>query len=158
MKSIQIATNITIPNTQQKVLEYGSDERIVGQTLLTAKALFKRSYLAEGMDCDQATKTSFDALKDMVAMTEISKTLRDDEDRCIQSVSQPSRDGSVLLPSMQNLRAPFKEFIQKAEHSFQHLYKIARIFYPQQPKWFTGLVEVIADKYGVGASAVDYPP
>lgn len=33
-------TNIAMPNTQQRVLNYGSDAPVVGRTLLTAKELF----------------------------------------------------------------------------------------------------------------------
>ncbi|MFA7301936.1 MAG: hypothetical protein WC069_06520, partial [Candidatus Shapirobacteria bacterium] len=38
-------TNISIPNTQQRLLSRGADDPIVAKTLLTAQVLFKKTHL-----------------------------------------------------------------------------------------------------------------
>jgi hypothetical protein len=106
-------TNPSVPNTQQKVLSIGSDAEVVGRILLTANALFKKNYLPN-IDCVEALRLSFEALKDVVAMAEINETLNQDEQDSIANLRDNRKaDGSVLLPSIKNLSQRCGEFVQK---------------------------------------------
>jgi hypothetical protein len=143
-------TNPSVPNTQQKILSVGSDSEVVGRILLTANALFKTTYLPKSIDCDEALRLSFEALKDIVAMGEIGDSLRQDEQASLISLADNRKvDGSVLLPSLKNLLQRCSEFIQKADHSLAKLYSIIQIFYPKARKpYFEGFSETLIALYG----------
>src|SRR5262249_32256833 len=64
-------TNIAIPNTQQRVLNYGSDASVVGRTLLTAKELFNPTYLPKNLDLAEALRLCFETLRDLPAMLDV---------------------------------------------------------------------------------------
>jgi hypothetical protein len=142
-------TNPSVPNTQQKVLSIGSDAEVVGRILLTANALFKKNYLPN-VDCVEALRLSFEALKDVVAMAEISETLKHDEQGSIANLRDNRKaDGSVLLPSIKNLPQRCGEFVQKADHSLGKLYSIVQLFYPRARKpYFEGFSETLIALYG----------
>src|SRR4051812_42999973 len=58
-------TNPDVPNSQQKVLDYGSDSEFVGKTLLTAKQLLDSGFLRQGFDTEAAMKFSFECVKEL---------------------------------------------------------------------------------------------
>jgi len=142
-------TNPSIPNTQQKVLSIGSDAEAVGRILLTANALLKKNYLPN-FDCDEALRLSFEVLKDIVAMGEISETLRQEEQASTANLRDNRKaDGSVLLPSIKNLPQRCREFVQKADHGLGKLYSIVQIFYPRARKpYFEGFSDTLIALYG----------
>jgi hypothetical protein len=72
-------TNIAIPNTHQRVLNYGSDAPVVGRTLLTAKELFNPTYLPKNLDLTQALRLCFETLKDLAAMLDVAAALEQDQ-------------------------------------------------------------------------------
>jgi hypothetical protein len=139
-------TNPSVPNTQQKVLDVGSDSEPVGRILLTAHALFSKNYLQENIDSDEALRLSFEILKDVVAMGEVAQSLEKDEH---DSTAHPGDDRSVLLPTTRNLTHRCHEFIQKADHSLRKLYSIIQVFYPKARKsYFDGFYDTLVALYG----------
>jgi hypothetical protein len=143
-------TNPSVPNTQQKVLSVGSDSEVVGRVLLTARALFSKNYLPSSIDCDEALRLSFESLKDIVAMSEISESLKRDEQNSLAQIKDNRKDDrSVLLPSIKNLPQRCNEFIQKADHSLGRLYSIIKVFYPNAHKpYFEGFYNTLVALYG----------
>src|SRR5262249_56398562 len=61
-------TNIAIPNTQQRVLNYGSDAPVVGRTLLTAKELFNPTYFTKNWTLTEPLRLCFEPLKNLPPM------------------------------------------------------------------------------------------
>jgi hypothetical protein len=78
-------------------------------------------------------RLSFEVLKDIVAMGEISETLWQEEQASTANLRDNRKaDGSVLLPSIKNLPQRCREFVQKADHGLGKLYSIVQIFYPRE--------------------------
>ena len=55
-------------NVQRRVLDVGADSALMGQTLLTANALFKGKFLPSFVDTHKAMSLIFDTLTDLVNM------------------------------------------------------------------------------------------
>jgi hypothetical protein len=143
-------TNPSIPNTQQKVLSYGSDSQFVGRTLLTAKALFNSHYLPKNIDCNEAIKLSFRLLNDLAAMKDLTTEFASEERTAVTSLEERRRAGlSFVIPSVTNPFARCKDFFQKADHSIQTLLSIVKMFYPRAGKHaFEGFEEMLKHTYG----------
>ncbi|MFT4275405.1 MAG: hypothetical protein QM576_03520 [Rhodopseudomonas sp.] len=141
-------TNPAVPNSQQKVLHYGSESPLVCKTLLTAKQLFgEGSPLADKSD---AIRLSFECLRDLVALADSAQAFSEEE-TSVRSRSFETRDQhrSLILPSTPNLAASCKEFILKSDHSLQSLFGIAKLFYGANLKgWFEGLHSEICRHHG----------
>src|SRR5262245_2861176 len=123
-------TNIAIPNTQQRVLNYGSDAPLVGRTLLTAKELFNPTYLPKNLNLAEALHLSFEALKDLAAMLDAAGALQQDQLAATRAIERNlQKGGAVALPAVGNIAARCKDFVQKADHSLQSMLSMVRIFY-----------------------------
>jgi hypothetical protein len=143
-------TNIDVPNTQQRVLSYGSSSELVGRTLLTAKELFNDSYLPKSFDHKEALRLSFEALKDLAVMAELESKLLEDQQAALATVEEQGRGRSLALPSVANMAARCKDFIQKCDHSLQSLLSIIRLFYGRDAgkKWYEGFSDMVSHLYG----------
>ncbi|WP_157784135.1 hypothetical protein [Bradyrhizobium yuanmingense] len=142
-------TNINVPNSQQKVLDYGSDSPFVAKTLLTAKQLFKKGFLGSDFESAQAIELSFECLKNLAAMSDTASAFsRRDEEEERQLAQLQIKDRSLALPSAPHLESRCKEFIQRADHALQALFAIATMFYGSKFKgWFEGLAEEVSRKH-----------
>jgi hypothetical protein len=142
-------TNPHIPNVQQKVLALGSDSLLVGRTLLTAKELFHDHFLPESFDCKAALALAFGALKDLAAMQAIAEQIQTAQ-ASSQLEDRRQQDRSVVLPSIGDVSALSKSFLQKADHALQALLGIVKLFYGDNAgkAWFESLVQLAERKYG----------
>ena len=59
--------NSEIPDSQQKVLSYGSDEPLVGRTLLQAEEFFKEGSLPSTISRSEALSLTFSFLKEIIS-------------------------------------------------------------------------------------------
>src|SRR5262249_44833244 len=134
------------PNSQQKVLNYGSDSPLVGKTLLTAKQLLESNFLKRGFDTEGAITGSFECLKELAVMFDLSQLLKAQEEEARKTIDgMLIQNRSLTLPSARNLEAHCKEFIQRADHSLQVLFGIAALFYGKSFKgYFEGLAELVS--------------
>ena len=94
-------SNINIPDIQQKFASEGSDSDRVCRIFLTARELFNKSYLAREFDCEQGLAISVRLLQDVLAMHETAKSLREAEEKEVQSIKQ-SR-GSLVVRRIQRI-------------------------------------------------------
>lgn len=142
-------TNIDVPDTNQKVLNYGSESLFVGRSLLTASELFKERYIATSIDCDQCISFAYEAVKDIASMNEIAMAITSNASEILAKITTlQAHGGAVSVPSLGNVDTKTKEFLQKADHVLQSLFSIAKIFYPSQKRMFEGLYERITTVYG----------
>jgi hypothetical protein len=143
-------TNPHVPNVQQKVLSLRSDSPLVGRTLLTAKVLFQDHFLPDSFDCKNGLALAFDALKDLAAMHAIAEQVRSAL-AASQLEDRRQMDRSVVLPTIGDVSALCKSFIQKADHFLRALMGIVRLFYGASAAkaWFESLAQLAAHKYGV---------
>jgi hypothetical protein len=142
-------SNPNIPNVQQRVLAYGTESNLVRQTLLTAKKLFNPSYLSSSFDHEAALVLAFEALKDLAAMQDIVITFIEIESST-KLEDRRQKDGSVVLPSIGDVSARCKSFIQKSDHALQSLLGIVKLFYGKDAvRWFESFAKSVASRYGV---------
>ena len=64
-------TNINVPNTYTKTLEYGFQDEVIQRVLLLAETLFDKTHLGPDVDCERALTESFEATKLLLEMQEI---------------------------------------------------------------------------------------
>lgn len=142
-------TNPNVPNVQQKILSIGSNSDLTARTLLTAKQLFDPKFLLDGIDTVSAITLSLSALKDIAAMDEIRRLLVEAENK-VEIGDRRGIDRSVTLPSVGDVLAPCKSFIQKSDHAVQSLFNIAKIFYGNDLRkgWIDALQNTVERKYG----------
>lgn len=143
-------TNITTPNTYQKVLSYGTEHLFVRQTLLTSRRLFNKNVLGLAFDCKTGINLSFEALLDLAAMHDVIKELR----AKLNKISEETKNitveqRSMRMPSMGDVRGETKAFLQKADHVAIALFNVAKLFYGNTigKNWFESLYDLISKKY-----------
>ncbi len=106
-------TNIAVPNTQQKVIHYGSNSSFVGNTLLTAQQLFGEGspHFEIGRD---AIQLSFEHLKDLVAMLDIAQAFAERDNIIeLQIIEMKTLNLSLLLPSTPNLKGRARNLFKR---------------------------------------------
>jgi len=151
--------NPAIPDSKQKLLDYGSDTHFVARTLLQAKALFEEHCLPKTVDCKRAMNISFDLLKEICAIYEQEKKYNEDElARRNNFTGKMSSDRTIELPIMTNLENRTKAFIISTDHAVWHFREIARLFYPSiaSEKWPLKLVENLRPIGKKGDDAVNF--
>lgn len=142
--------NPSIPNTQQRVLSYGSESHLVGRTLLTAKRLFNATYQPY-LDCNQALILSFDAMNDIVAMQEEMNAFQLSERTEIDAFNKRQQThGAMIMPAIGDVEVRCKTFWQKADHASQKLFSIVKLFYKKEvgTGGFESLASLAVQKYG----------
>jgi hypothetical protein len=144
-------TNPNIPHTQQRVLNVGSSDPVVGRILLTADALFEPKFLGSDFNRDEGLRQALDLVKGFVAMADIrDKFLSEDSDarKAFRERNQPK--GSAQLPSIDGLEAKFDSFTQKVGHVVDALGRVAKLFYGEEltRKWVDSLSRLTVDKFG----------
>ncbi len=143
--------NPAVPNTQQRVLEIGSDSELVGRTLLTAQRLFNKSYLPNFVDTDKCLSETFAILKSLHEMQRISDALMVSEKKAADSFEgQRRKDGSLLMPSIGDIPARFKAFIQNADYALVLVLNIVKLFYGNDAgkRWFESFSELVSAQNG----------
>jgi hypothetical protein len=143
-------TRADIPNTQQRIINAGSDSEIVRRILLTAEELFRKDRLLSGIDFDAALVTSLEILKDVIAANEVAEIYRNAK-IAAESEALSSRDMSFKLPAIPDIEARAKTFIQKCDHAFQAIYKLCCVFYSEAEmrnagKWLDGFVVILKSR------------
>lgn len=152
-------SNISIPNTQQKLLGRGAEDPLVAKTLLTAHALFKKSHLGETFDEEQGLVLALDLLKDFAAMADMLDSLQKAQDDAIASFEKESvKDRSLTLPSIGDAEARCHTFAQKVGHAVDTLRDITQLFYGEavRRKWIDSLAELTRERYGTEAPFTKY--
>ena len=104
-------------------------------TLLLGKVMFRKEFLK--IEVDRAMQLAFEALGELVAMHDAAKNFKSAEQAALQKAAQWSKQGrSLAIPSVGNVRAHCKTFMQKSDHFAGILLNIVRLFYPaQQMNW-----------------------
>jgi hypothetical protein len=143
-------TNIALPNTNQKVLSYGTEFSYVRQTLMTARRLFSNNVLGPAFDYKAGINLSFEALQDLAAMHDIHQNLRARFDMIVEDLKNPVVDPrSMTVPSMGDVRGETKAFLQKADHVAIALFNVAKLFYGDEigKGMFEGLHDLTCKKF-----------
>ncbi len=122
-------TNEAIPNTQQRVLEIGSESPLVCHTLLTADTLFKPSHLQHVIDCEAAMSAAFRATVELVAISFDRDQLNHEIDEALLGVEGALLTPGFKIPVIANLEARSKAILYRGHDVINALLDIVRLFY-----------------------------
>ena len=143
--------NPAVPNTQQRILAYGSDSKLVGRTLLTAERLFNKTYLPKTIDCDQAMAIMIEIVVILAAMQHDADDFGTAEQYALENFENRRRNnGSVLMPSVGDVASRCEPFIQRADHALRALLNLVKLFYGRDAgrRWFESFTEQIERTQG----------
>ena len=144
-------TNIAIPNTHQKVLDYGTEFPYVRMTLMIARRLFRNEVLGTNFCYKTGINLAYEALQELAAMHDIRKSLSTHFDKIAQEVKDSLVEHrSMAVPSMGDVRGVTKAFLQKSDHLLAALFNIVKLFYGDEigKGMFEGLHHMICTKLG----------
>jgi hypothetical protein len=145
-------TNPLIPNTQQRILPIGADDRFVAAILLTAEALFKKTYLGQAFDETYALEVSIGLLKDIHALSNMREKLEAAQRAaCTSHGNERQSKAQFRLPSINDLKTQWDSFAQTARHVVTDLERLAALFYPNElkAKWVQSLTNLASERYGL---------
>ena len=126
-------TDPNVPNTQQRVLSYGSKDDIVARTLLTADALTRGRMLADDVPNDQIISLSFRALTHLAAMTDHTRAVGD-QINAICATWEGRVEMGMNVPSVKELDSHVRASITGADHAFQQLLSVAAFYLVRLPE------------------------
>lgn len=128
-------SNPQIPNTVQRISQFGSDEIFIGKVLLTANNLFRKKEILSNIDCEMAMVHIVEITKNVSEMRVIADQFAEELKKCLGGFNgKIGNERSFVLPSIVNVDARVREFIQKADHSLRELFSIAKLFYAEVGK------------------------
>lgn len=145
--------NIDLPNhIQKQIIDKGTESEIVARTFLTAKNLFKREFINDDIEVNQALNLTIDLLYEISELDkEVSDyKLKETEER--EKYEANKGTSSYALPSIGNINTRCKTIFQKADHIEQTLMGIITVFYPNEgltkQSHFPKFHKIIIEKYG----------
>lgn len=143
-------TNIDVPHAQQHVIAYGSDTDFVCKIFLTANKLL-RSYLPEHIDAQAGLAYAFDILKEVASMQDVIRGIQASQDDAVSRLqANQLHSVSFALPTVGDLDASAKTFLQRAAHALSFMLGLARIFFPDcsEKRFFNPLHDAAVQKFG----------
>ncbi len=124
-------TNIATPNTVQRVIPYGADDPWVGAVVLTAHNLFQNPCSLTEVDGAKAFSLVLDIAGDIAGAYQLEERYSNAEKTATENLDPSIRkDRSFVVPTVGNVEARCKEFLQRADHALSNLFRLVQIFYP----------------------------
>ncbi|WP_114943497.1 hypothetical protein [Microvirga calopogonii] len=142
--------NENIPNVQQLVLNYGSDDEFIGRILLTALSLLVKGPVREGVDKEAALKKIFEGVTVIAEMRDFRLDYSSTIQKLADSFDQRLKAGSFELPHYERLGERVKTFISKAANASQRLFDLYVQFYGMPKDLWTGVKNDVEQRYGAG--------
>ena len=122
-------TNVAIPNSQQRVLDIGSESPILCRILLTADTLFKPVYLQHVIDCKAAMSAAFRATLELAAMSFDRDQLLSEIEEALSGVRDEEMTTGFKIPVIPNLQARSKAILYRGHDAIKAMLDIVRLFY-----------------------------
>lgn len=151
--------NPQIPDSQQCILSFGSDDALVGRTLLQAKVLFENHCLPQNINCSKVLSTAMSFLKKVASLYELEAEYRKVEnEKNTLFEGKTEDDYSLHLPSVSDVEQRTKQFIINTDHSIRHMMELAQNFYPKitNEKWNVQLHKQLKQEQGAGHPSVEF--
>ncbi len=143
--------NPNIPrHVQERLLSYGSDDPIVGRTLLQGKELLLQ-HLPDTINKYQGMQLVLAFTKELAAMNDELKKLREEYTEIQKRFNGSVRDdGSFVLPALKNLERRAKELIQNIDHMGGIVIDMMKLFPIEIPQKnpLGKLIEQTQQKFG----------
>src|SRR5262245_35323773 len=144
-------TNSAIPNSQQRVLQLGSNNALVQRTLLQAHQLLKPSFLPAHINCDKGMGFALEFLKYLAVLDAQAAHLEETILRLDEAFERDQvRGTSLSVPAVGNLTTSCKSFIQGADHALRTLWGLVSLFCPSVTLrgWAAKLADQLEATYG----------
>ena len=138
------------PSVQRLILSYGSDSEMISRTFLTAMELLDDRYIKDFIKVNYALMHSFDATIEICAMhDQIEEYKKLEIKSSNEYLDRMGKDVPFILPSIRDVKTRCKTIIQKADHTFNFLLEIIRLFYPDfGQQYYSNFYDFVAKKYG----------
>lgn len=121
-------TNPAVPNAQQKVCDFGAEDKVVGATLLTANRLIKSpTYYPKDFGVEEVLELVFNCTQELIGLKGIAEEIQ----QRIVAVSasfQPSAD--LLIPHTDHLAASLRTYFEKTKQLFMQWFELIKKFFP----------------------------
>ncbi|TGS89315.1 hypothetical protein EN817_02905 [Mesorhizobium sp. M3A.F.Ca.ET.174.01.1.1] len=124
--------NIHVPNSMQLVAKSGSQSNEVSRTLLTAEALFTKSFFSSDEVREACLMASIATMKELLAVAQIADQFKADQEAAEQSYDAVPKSRALRLPAVTEVESRAKNFILKAESTLQSIVDIAGVFYREE--------------------------
>lgn len=134
-------TNPAIRDAQQLVATIGTDDPIIGKTILTADELMKPSQMRAPIDREMGLRLSLDLLRDLAALGAYTR----DFARAKAAAMASPRIGSDTLPSIHDVKQRMDAFAQKAGHVVKAMRSLCDVLFPVRlkKKWVDSLMHEV---------------
>ena len=136
-------TNSQVPNISQKAYDVGVNSEIVGRVLLQAKYLFEKGPIGSGFDRNEILSVVISVFDELCSLLKIMQALQQDQQMALDGVKTSGEQIRFFaVPSVMDAAGRAKNFIQRAEHSVQHLFRLCKICLglPNEKNgWFDGV-------------------
>lgn len=151
-------TNIHVPNTHEKFLDYGFENDLVGRILLLAKTLFDEKHLGQDFQCNEAIANSIEATRLLLEMREIFALLLSDENSIIEKGLSPDIGRSQKIPTIKNLKTRVEIYIRKADRVRDLIIETFKLAYSagNNKKTLENLKASITEKHGEESEFVNF--
>lgn len=152
-------TNPSIPNSQQKIISYGSDEPAVGRTFLQADVLFQEQAQPNNTDRIKALNIALSFLKEIISLKETATSyIKDEQAKNSAFTGNTGEDQSLHLPSISAIDQLVKHFLINVDHATAHLMTLSQLFYPDiiKKKWSVQLIEKVKQEKGEDNPALGF--
>lgn len=148
--------HVNTPHVHQRVAQAGTDNEIVRRTLLQADRLFRKQYLDEAQG-DAAKVAVLAAMQELLAAENILTKLRDD--MVAAEVDLPDQHkGTMALPSIGDVDARGKSFVQRVEHALQAAFRLSVAFFgdTRKPGFFDGVAANVRERFAQDAGFIAF--
>lgn len=139
------------PTSQRLVVNFGTESEIFSRTFLTARQLFKTSYLTSTIDMSQAILLTLEIVQEIAVLDEETKKYISAENNAIAEYNdRKEKKLDHAVPSIPDIKTRCKTIFHKADQAYQALLALIRIFYPDFNKqsYYSSFMEFIKTKYG----------
>lgn len=135
------------PHLSQKVASSGAESPIVSWTFLQAAKLFVTPHIDEAT-IKPALAAVLAAMQELLAAEVIFDKLQADLVTAEKDMVG-EHFGIMVLPSVGNVETRGKEFVQRAEHCLQAIYRLVVVFYndDRKPGFFDGFARHVEATY-----------
>lgn len=148
--------HVNTPHVHQRVAQAGTDNEIVCRTLLQADRLFQKQYLDEAQG-NAAKAAVLAAMQELLAAEDLLTRLRDD--LTAAEVDLPNQHkGTMALPSIGDVDARGKSFVQRLEHALQAAFRLSVVFFgdTRKPGFFDGVAANVRERFAQDAGFIAF--
>ncbi len=147
-------TNPKVPNTQVRLIRYGSDSEFMSRTLLTGDVLINENYLRSGVSRDRLMPIVLALAIKLAQINDLVEEYVVHETAAVEALDRANKQmkgrRSFAIPEVPNVDSSCKSFLIQAKHALQDLLIISGEFFGDALRrgFFSNLQDLARQKYG----------